>query len=68
MAENKQEILDLLLPALRKTRNLYDLKKLEYNESRELVYATFDSGYQKVADVTADSGTSMIRDVIRQIT
>ena len=27
MAENKQEILDLLLPALRKTRNLYDLKK-----------------------------------------
>lgn len=68
MVENKQEILDLLLPALQKTRNLYDLKKLEYNESRELVYATFESGYQKVADVAADAGTSMIRDVIRQIT
>ena len=68
MVENKQEILDLLLPALQKTRNLYDLKKLEYNESRELVYATSESGYQKVADVTADSGTSMIRDVIQQIT
>lgn len=67
MAENKQEILDLLLPALQKTRNLYDLVSLEYNAERELVYAKFANGYAKVVNVAADSGTNMIRDVILQI-
>lgn len=67
MRENKQEILNLLLPALQKTRNLYDLVELEYSEDRELVYAKFASGYTKVANVAMDSGTSMIRDVIAQI-
>ena len=67
MRENKQEILNLLLPALQKTRNLYDLVELEYSDDRELVYAKFASGYTKVANVAMDSGTSMIRDVIAQI-
>ena len=65
--ENKQRILDLLLPALQATRNLYDLASLEYNADNEVVIATFDSGYTKVANVAMDSGTSMIRDVIGQI-
>ena len=67
MRENKQEILNLLLPALQKTRNLYDLVELEYSDDRELVYAKFASGYTKVANVAMDSGTSMICDVIAQI-
>ena len=67
MKENKQEILDLLLPALQKTRNLYDLAALEYDPVKELVYAKFASGFQKIANVAMDSGTSMIRDVIKQI-
>lgn len=67
MNENKQEILDLLLPALQKTRNLYDLAALEYDPVKELVYAKFASGFQKIANVAMDSGTSMIRDVIKQI-
>lgn len=55
------------MPALQATRNLYDLQDLEYSEERELVYAKFESGYQKVVNVACDSGTSMIRDIIGQI-
>ena len=67
MREDKQKILDLLLPALQATRNLHDLKSLEYSEERDLAYAKFESGCQKVVNVAMDSGTAMIRDVIGQI-
>lgn len=65
--EDRQKICDLLLPALQATRNLYDLTKLEYDAETEMVYATFTSGYTKRANVAADSGASMIRDIILQI-
>ncbi|QDW73065.1 hypothetical protein FND36_02810 [Lachnospiraceae bacterium KGMB03038] len=65
--EDKQKILDLLLPALRETRNLHDLDNLEYFPQNSLVYATFKNGYIKVVDVECDSGTAMIQDVIRGI-
>lgn len=64
--ENKQKILDLLLPTLQATRNLSDLVSLEYIADKELVKATFPSGF-KYANVAADSGTLMIRDIITQI-
>ena len=67
MVENKQKILDLLLPALRETRNLCDLDNLEYNSGNDLVYATFKSGYTKIVNVAMDSGTAMIVDVIQQL-
>lgn len=65
--EDKQKILDLLLPALQATRNLYNLKALEYEDKTETVKATFRNGYTKRANVACDSGTAMIRDVIKQI-
>lgn len=65
--EDKQKILDLLLPALQATRNLADLVGLEYREDRELVYAKFAGGNQKIVNVAMDSGTALIRDVIEQI-
>ena len=62
MKEDKQKICDLLLPALQATRSLYDLQELEYGEERELVYAKFESGYQKVVNVAMDSSkTSLSR-------
>lgn len=64
--EDKQQILDLLLPALQATYNLRDLVNLEYDHEKEIVLATFTSG-KKIANVAMDSGTSMIRDVIKQI-
>lgn len=65
--ENKQHICNLLLPVLQATRNLHDLKELTYNPKTELVTATFTTGYRKIANVAMDSGTSMIRDIIKQI-
>lgn len=67
MHEDKQKICDLLLPALQATRNLDDLINLQYDAEHELVQATFSSGFTKAANVTMDSGTSMIRDIIKQI-
>ena len=67
MAENKQKILDLLVPVLRETRNLYDVVALEFDASQDLVYAKFASGHCKIVNVAMDSGTAMIMDVIRQI-
>ena len=65
--ENKQEILDLLLPALQATGNLYDLEGLTFDPENEIVIATFRNGYKKTANVAMDSGTAMIRDVVKQI-
>lgn len=67
MNEDKQKILDLLLPSLQATRNLHDLIGLDYDEESETVIATFNNGYQKRVNVAIDSGTAMICDVIRQI-
>lgn len=67
MNEDKQKILDLLLPSLQATRNLHDLIGLDYDEESETVIATFNNGYQKRVNVALDSGTAMICDVIRQI-
>lgn len=64
--ENKQEILDKLLPALQATRNLQDLKWLRYDAVTETVIASFENGI-KLVNVMWDSGTAMIRDVIAEI-
>ena len=65
--EDKQQILDLLLPALQATRNLSDLVSLQYDPAKDMVVAVFASGGVKMANVDMDSGTSMIRDVLKQI-
>ena len=62
--EDKQEICKALIPVLQMTRNLYDLVDLDFDP----VTATFSSGHTKRANVAMDSGTSMIRDIISQIT
>lgn len=65
--EDKQKILDLLLPTLQATRNLSDLVSLQYDPDKEMVAAVFSNGGVKMANVAADSGTAMIQDVIKQI-
>lgn len=67
MKEDKQSILDLLLPALQATHELHDLVSLEFDGGRELVYAELAGGYTRIANVAMDSGTSLICDVIKQI-
>lgn len=67
--EDKQKILDLLLPALQATRSLHDLKALTYLDEAgfEGVMAEFGGGWKKYANTAADSGIAMIRDTLRQI-
>ena len=65
--EDKQKICDLHLPVLQAPHNLRDLVDLEYDEDNDTVIATFASGDIKRANVALDSGTSMIRDISRQI-
>ena len=69
MKEDKQKILDLLLPTLQATRNLEDLMSLVYvklENGEERVIAIFHAG-DKVVNVSGDSGTSLILDVVHGI-
>lgn len=67
MREDKQKILDLLLPALQATSNLNDLVALTYVEEVECVRADFASGGWKRINVAMDSGTAMIQDIMKCI-
>lgn len=65
--EDKQAICKALLPVLQMTRNLWDLVELEYDDKAEQVTAHFASGFSKKANVAMDSGTAMIKDILKQI-
>ena len=69
MDENKQLICDLLLKTLQATRAGSKLVNLVYavEPAKETVMAEFQDGWTKAADVTCDSGTALIFDVMRQI-
>ena len=69
MDEDKQKICDLLLPALQATRAGSKLVNLVYTAElhKENVTAVFQGGWKKVTNVTMDSGTALIYDVMRQI-
>ena len=66
LTEDKQLILDKLVECLKLTRNLHDLIYLKYFADNETVVAHFPNG-NKTVNVAMDSGTMMIRDVIRGI-
>lgn len=67
MSENKHEIIALLLKTLQATRNAEDLVSLEYDEESEVVTALFRSGGKRRISVAMDSGTAMIRDIMRDL-
>ena len=67
--EDKAAITRALLPVLQMTRNQADLVALEYSRDgdMEIVTATWDNGATKSCGVTCDSGTALIRDVMRML-
>ncbi len=74
MDEDKQRICDLLLKALQATDEASDLVALKYKTDeldeyteKDTVTAVFENGIEMVADVTCDSDTALIYDVMRQI-
>ena len=65
MEENKQEICNLLAATLQATSNASDLVALTYRDEDETVEVLFASGGKRVVNVAMDSGTAMIRDIMR---
>lgn len=65
--EDKQKILDLLVPALQAMRDQHDLVSLIYEEksdTRQEVVINYDNGSRRV-NVSLDSGIAMVRDILR---
>ena len=68
--ENKQLICNLLLPSLKETREYQDLIELNYekiNENTETVTAIFDNNSKIKINVSLDSGSAMIRDILKRL-
>ncbi len=67
MNEDMQFICDHLLRTLRCTRGLHDLLALEYDAGTEIVTATFEGGRTRRVNVALDSGTAMIKDIMKAL-
>ena len=67
LKEDKQEICSLLCRALRATINARDLVSLSYYPENEIIIACFRGGGTKQVNVALDSGTAMIRDIMRHL-
>lgn len=68
--EDKNMICEELAKLLRLTRNQSDLKALRYeilDNNEEIVTVEWEGGGRKVIGVSMDSGTAMIRDIMRAI-
>ena len=68
--EDKDLICKELAKLLKLTRNQSDLKALKYeilDNGEEIVTVEWESGGRKVVGVSMDSGTAMIRDIMRAI-
>ena len=69
MGENKQQILDSLLVAIRLTRAGEDVTELEYIPEDDAVYVYFGTCHRpgRTINVALDSGIAMLKDVINHI-
>lgn len=68
--EDKNLICEELAKLLKLTRNQSDLKALNYeilDNGDEIVTAEWDNGGRRIINVSMDSGTAMIRDIMRAI-
>lgn len=64
--EDKETICKLLCKVLQKTRGAADLVSLTYDSESEIVTAAFEGGTKKI-NVSMDSGTAMIRDIVNHL-
>ena len=65
--EDKQNICNLLLITLQATRSAADVVSIVYDNDSEIVTVTFESGGYRKVNVAMDSGTSMIRDIMKNL-
>lgn len=64
--EDKQLICDLLCITLRATRGQKDLINIKYDKSKETATLHYVGGLISV-NVACDSGTAMIRDIMKEV-
>lgn len=69
MSENKELIVERLLPVLQLTRDGEGIADMRYSKTKydETVYIFFADGSQTDVNVSMDSGTALIRDITRAI-
>lgn len=67
MEENKQAILDALLPALKLTRAGADITELRYYKENDRVIVVYDGGDCDNVNVSLDSGIAMIIDISKAV-
>ena len=69
MKEDKRKICELLLQTLQSTREYRDLVDLEYHDNEytddAYIYARFACGSATRINVSLDSGSAMIRDILK---
>ena len=65
--EDKQNICNLLLITLQATRDAHDVVSIVYDNGSEIVTVTFESGGYRKVNVAMDSGTAMIRDIMKNL-
>ena len=70
--ESKAKITKKLFELLQMTRDGEDIEDMEYvndpnSIGREHVYIKYKDGYMKRVNVSMDSGSALIRDVLREI-
>lgn len=71
--EDKAAICKAFVPVCRRTYNLCDLVDLEYKKNthngfiNEQVIATFESGNIQAINVSCDSGTAMLKDILKAL-
>lgn len=68
--ENKKTICELLTKTVQETQGGEDVTEILYakrDDGEEFATIIFKNGYKKPVCVTADSGTALIRDVMRHL-
>lgn len=68
--EDKQNICNLLLKTLQATDNAHDVVSITYERTcnyDEVVTVKFESGGYRKINVSMDSGTAMIRDIMNSL-
>lgn len=65
--DDKEYLCRLLLKLLQETSKLYHLTSLEYDEPREVVTATFQTGEIRTIPAWMDSGVLLIKDIINEV-
>ena len=67
MTEDKQAILNMLVPALKLTRAGKDVTELIYDKETEKVLIEYTDGSNELVNVHMDSGVAMIIDVAKTV-